>query len=42
VIAVGKVTSASFPNFTKDNYFFGIRAVDHAGHRSPVAFAVRG
>ena len=42
MIAVGKVTSASFPNFTKDNYFFGIRAVDQAGHRSPVAFAVRG
>jgi hypothetical protein len=42
VIPVGNVTRASFPNFTKDNYFFGIRAVDRAGHRSPVAFAVRG
>jgi hypothetical protein len=42
VIEVGNVTRASFPNFTKDNYFFGIRAVDRAGHRSPVAFAVRG
>ena len=42
VIPVGNVTSASFPNFSKDNYFFGIRAVDKAGHHSPVAFAVRG
>jgi hypothetical protein len=42
VIAVGKVNTVSFPHFTKDNYFFGIRAVDQAGHRSPVAFAVRG
>jgi Zn-dependent M28 family amino/carboxypeptidase len=42
VIPVGNVTTASFPHFTKDNYFFGIRAVDQAGHRSPVAFAVRG
>ena len=42
VIPVGNVTNASFPHFTKDNYFFGIRAVDKAGHRSPVAFAMRG
>jgi hypothetical protein len=42
VIPVGNVTSASFPHFSKDNYFFGIRAVDKAGHHSPVAFAVRG
>jgi hypothetical protein len=42
VIPVGKVNAASFPHFTKDNYFFGLRAVDQAGHRSPVAFAVRG
>jgi len=42
VIPVGKVNTASFPHFTKDNYFFGVRAVDQAGHRSPVAFAVRG
>jgi hypothetical protein len=42
VIPVGNVTTATFPNFTKDNYFFGIRAVDKTGHRSPVAFAVRG
>jgi len=41
-IAVGRVNTASFPHFTKDNYFFGVRAVDQAGHRSPVAFAMRG
>lgn len=40
VIPVGNVTSASFQNFTKDNVFFGVRAVDRAGHRSPVAFPV--
>jgi len=38
VIAVGKVTSASLPNAPKDNYFFGVRALDTSGHRSPVAF----
>ena len=37
-IAVGKVTSASLPNAPKDNYFFGVRALDTSGHRSPVAF----
>jgi Zn-dependent M28 family amino/carboxypeptidase len=40
VIAVGNHTSASFPHFSKDNVFFGVRAVDRAGHRSPVAFPV--
>ncbi|HTE56946.1 MAG TPA: M28 family peptidase [Kofleriaceae bacterium] len=38
VVSVGNVTSASFPHFSKDNVFFGIRAVDQAGHRSPVVF----
>jgi hypothetical protein len=38
VIPVGNVTAASFPHFSKDNVFFGVRAVDTAGHRSPVAF----
>ena len=38
VIAVGNVTASSLPNAPKDNYFFGVRAVDTAGHRSPVAF----
>ena len=39
-IPVGNVTSASFPHFAKDNVFFGVRAVDKAGHRSPVAFPI--
>lgn len=39
-IPVGNVTSASFPNFSKDNVFFGVRAVDKAGHHSPVGFPV--
>jgi hypothetical protein len=38
VIPVGNVTSASFQHFSKDNVFFGVRAVDTAGHHSPVAF----
>jgi hypothetical protein len=38
VIPVGNVTSASFPHFSKDNVFFGVRAVDTTGHHSPVAF----
>lgn len=38
VLPVGNVTTASFPHFSKDNVFFGVRAVDRAGHRSPVAF----
>jgi hypothetical protein len=38
VVRVGDTTSASFPGAPKDNYLFGVRAVDGAGHRSPVAF----
>jgi len=38
VIRVGNVTSASFPHFSKDNVFFGVRAVGTNGHHSPVAF----
>ncbi|HKE14893.1 MAG TPA: M28 family peptidase, partial [Kofleriaceae bacterium] len=38
VIPVGDVTSATIPHFTKDNVFIGVRAVDQAGHHSPVAF----
>jgi hypothetical protein len=30
------------PNLSKDNVFFGLRAVDRDGHRSPVAFPVPG
>jgi hypothetical protein len=38
VIPVGNVLTAAFPHFPKDNFFFGVRAVDKAGHHSPVAF----
>jgi hypothetical protein len=38
-IPVGAVTAYSVP-LSKDNVFFGVRAVDRAGHRSPVAFPV--
>jgi hypothetical protein len=37
-IDVGAVTSVVLPNTSKDNFFFGIRAVDRSGNRSPVAF----
>ena len=36
VLAVGKVTTVTV-DLSKDNVFFGIRAVDTGGHRSPVA-----
>jgi hypothetical protein len=36
-IGVGNVTSVTL-NISKDNVQFGVRAVDKAGHRSPVAF----
>jgi len=36
-IDVGNVTSVTL-DISKDNVQFGIRAVDQAGHRSPVAF----
>jgi hypothetical protein len=39
-VSVGNRSSASFPHFSKDNVFFGVRAVDRGGHRSPVAFPV--
>jgi hypothetical protein len=35
---VGKVTNYVFPGLSKDDFFFGVRAVDRAGHASPVAF----
>jgi acetylornithine deacetylase/succinyl-diaminopimelate desuccinylase-like protein len=35
---VGLVTSYTMPGMSKDNYFFGVRAVDKQGHRSPVSF----
>jgi hypothetical protein len=41
VIEVGDVTTATI-DLSKDNVFFGVRAVDRDGHRSPVAFPVPG
>jgi hypothetical protein len=35
---VGSVTTVTMPGLSKDNFFFGVRAVDRQGHRSPVAF----
>ncbi len=37
VVPVGDVITATL-DVSKDNVFFGVRAVDHDGHRSPVAF----
>jgi len=37
-IAAGKVTTYVVPHLSKDNYFFGVRAVDRDGNRSPVNF----
>lgn len=39
-IAVGNVTTVTLPIAPKDNFQFGLRAVDAAGHHSPVAFPV--
>jgi acetylornithine deacetylase/succinyl-diaminopimelate desuccinylase-like protein len=35
---VGNVTSFTVKGLSKDNYFFGVRAVDKQGNRSPVSF----
>ncbi len=35
---VGNVTNFVMKNMSKDNYFFGVRAVDKAGNKSPVSF----
>jgi acetylornithine deacetylase/succinyl-diaminopimelate desuccinylase-like protein len=35
---VGNVTSFTLKGMSKDNYFFGVRAVDHDGNRSPVSY----
>jgi len=35
---VGNVTSYTVKGMSKDNYFFGVRAVDRQGKRSPVSF----
>jgi fibronectin type III domain protein len=36
--AVGKVTSYTVKGMSKDNYFFGVRAIDKQGNKSPVSF----
>jgi len=35
---VGNLTNFVMKNMSKDNYFFGVRAVDKDGNRSPVSF----
>ena len=35
---VGNVTSYTAKEMSKDNYFFGVRAVNKAGNKSPVSF----
>lgn len=35
---VGNLTSYTMKGMSKDNYFFGVRALDRDGHRSPVGF----
>lgn len=37
-VRIGNVTSYTAPGLSKDNYLFGVRAVDKQGHRSPVVF----
>jgi peptidase M28-like protein len=39
-IPVGNVTTVTLPLAPKDNFHFGVRAVDRDGHHSPVAFPV--
>src|SRR5690349_18175995 len=36
--AVGNVTSFTMKGMSKDNYFFGVRAVDKDGNKSPVSY----
>jgi len=36
----GNVTSFVMKDMSKDNYFFGVRAVDREGNKSPVSFPV--
>ncbi len=36
--AVGRATSYTMKGMSKDNFFFGVRAVDAAGNRSPASF----
>ena len=37
-LAIGSVTTYTVKGMSKDNYFFGVRAVDKAGNGSPVGF----
>jgi hypothetical protein len=37
-LRVGNVTSHTLEGMSKDNFFFGVRAVDKDGNRSPVSF----
>jgi Peptidase family M28 len=37
-VRVGNVTSYTAKGMSKDNYFFGVRAVDKDGNRSPVSY----
>ena len=37
-VAVGNVTSFVIKARSKDNYFFGVRAVDRSGNKSPVVY----
>ncbi|MBX3244307.1 MAG: M28 family metallopeptidase [Acidobacteria bacterium] len=37
-IPAGNVTTFTVKNISKDNYFFGVRAVDKDGNRSPVVY----
>jgi hypothetical protein len=36
--AIGNVTNYTMKAMSKDNYFFGVRAVDKQGNKSPVSF----
>jgi hypothetical protein len=38
VIPVGNVTNVTLPGVNKDNFSFGVRAVNRAGFRSPVSY----
>ncbi|MEZ5429471.1 MAG: M28 family metallopeptidase [Pyrinomonadaceae bacterium] len=37
-LSVGNVTTHTMKDMSKDNYFFGVRAVDRDGNKSPVVF----
>lgn len=36
--SVGNVSSYTMKGMSKDNYFFGVRAIDKQGHRSPASY----